>query len=39
MVDSSVTVVFEDSVIGLEDIKKALGKEGFPVIGDPLVLK
>jgi len=39
MVENSVAVVFDDATISIEDIKKVFSKEGFPVVGDPLVLK
>jgi hypothetical protein len=39
MVDSSVTVIFDDSVISIEKLKAIFKKEGFPVIEEPLILK
>lgn len=39
MVDSSVTVIFDDTVISIENLKTIFKKEGFPVIEEPLILK
>jgi hypothetical protein len=39
MVDSSVTVVFDDTVISIDNLKAIFKKEGFPVVEDPVVLK
>jgi len=39
LVDSSVTVLFDDTVISLEHLKAIFKKEGFPVVEEPLILK
>jgi hypothetical protein len=39
MVDSSVTVIFDDTVTSIEKLKAIFKKEGFPVVGEPLILK
>lgn len=39
MVDSSVTVVFDDTAISIDNLKAIFKKEGFPVIGEPLIIK
>jgi len=39
MVDSSVTVIFDDTIISIENLKTIFKKEGFPVVAEPLILK
>jgi len=39
MVDSSVTVVFDDTIISIENLKAIFKKEGFPVFEEPQILK
>ena len=39
MVDSSVTVIFDDTVTSIEKLKAIFKKEGFPVVEEPLILK
>lgn len=39
MVDSSVTVILDDTVISIDNLKAIFKKEGFPVIEEPLIIK
>lgn len=37
--EDSVTVVFDDAKISVEEIKKAFENENFPLVEEPLVIK
>ncbi|MBI5103074.1 MAG: hypothetical protein HZB33_14760 [Nitrospirae bacterium] len=37
--DQSLTVIFDDAKTGTDAIKEALKKDGFPVSGEPRIIK
>ncbi|MBI5846818.1 MAG: hypothetical protein HZB31_02545 [Nitrospirae bacterium] len=39
MVSAAMTIIFDDEKVNLDKIKAAMKKEGFPIEGEPEVLK
>ncbi|MGC2061952.1 MAG: heavy-metal-associated domain-containing protein [Thermodesulfovibrionales bacterium] len=37
--DYSLTIIFDDTRTGLDEIRKAMQKSGFPVLGDPVPVR
>lgn len=39
MLNASMTIIFDDTKLGLDKIKAVMKKEGFPIEGEPEALK
>lgn len=39
MMNTSLTIIFDDAVTDIEKIKAGMKKEGYPIEGDPEIIK